>query len=235
MSRFFASILGSVGIGLGLIFGLASACSNTPLDTRLTDASGGPRLDGAPVDPAEGGDSLDAGLGVPPSCERYCSLVTTNCTGDFAQYSSKEECLAFCAFLPPMQLTRDVEEKRAASVACRQYWADSPARTDPAGYCLAAGPFGGNVCSDRCTAFCDVLLAACSPQGSQPAYASQPECATACASFSYRDASTDGGGEAPSGPNSGDTLNCRLFHLRSATQNPEKCELLGPDGSICSP
>lgn len=236
MPRRFASIVGSFGVGLWLIFGLANACSSSPVDARFLDAGGTPRLDGAPVTPpGEAGDSLDAGSGLPTSCDRYCNFVTTNCTLDNAQYASNAECLAFCAFLPLEQLTHDVEEKHAGSVACRQYWADSPARTDPSSYCLAAGPFGGNVCGDRCMAFCDALLSACAPtrNGATPAYASQPDCATACASFSYRDASADGGGEAPGGPDAGDTLNCRLFHLRRATLDPQACALLHPDSGAC--
>ena len=82
-------------------------------------------------------------------------------------------------------------------------------------------------------AFCDVVLAACSPDGGVPAYPTQPECASACAGFSYRDAGADGGGEDPYGPSHGDSLNCRLYHLRAATRSPEKCVLLRPDSGAC--
>jgi hypothetical protein len=157
----------------------------------------------------------------------------TNCTKANAQYASKEECLALCEHLP---LTRPASEgaaKDAPSVACRQYWADSPARTNPDTYCLAAGPLGGNACGDRCTAFCSIVLSACSPDGGVVAYESQPECATACVGFSYRDAGTDGGGESPDGPTTGDTLNCRLYWLREAAMTPDKCSLLAPQSDAC--
>jgi hypothetical protein len=76
-------------------------------------------------------------------------------------------------------------------------------------------------------------MSACTPDGGVGVYATQPECASACATFSYRDAGADGGGEGPSGPKAGNTLNCRLYHLREATGNAQKCLLLHPDGGVC--
>lgn len=225
-----AFLIVSFGVGsaaVGLSFGGCEASTFSP--TFGLDA--GNRVDGALVDPLEGGAPLDGGGGVVASCESYCSLVSANCAGEHAQYASEEDCLAFCRFLPLQQPAREVEEKYAPSVACRQYWADSPSRTDPAGYCLAAGPFGGGVCGDRCTAFCDVVLAACSPEAPDHAvYGTTPECATACVSFSYR----EDGGEAPTGPEDGDTLNCRLYQLRAATKDPGHCGRLRPDAGACS-
>jgi hypothetical protein len=230
------SLLAVVGISVGLTTAAASVggvgCGSSSLDdvspTSPIDASA--RKDSAPVEPSDAGVTVDSGKTPPPTCGKYCELVMSNCTGENAQYETKDECLAFCGHLR----LGDEGEEKAASVGCRQYWADSPARTSATAYCLAAGPFGGGVCGDRCTTFCGVLLSACSPDGGKPAYASQPECASACAGFSLKDAGSDGGGEGPSGPTSGDTLNCRLYHLRLATKNPEKCVLLRPDSGACS-
>lgn len=234
MSRSFVFAAVSVAVSVGGIFGVSAGCDSALDPTGGSyDAGYLPRRDSAPVDPSEGGALVDSGPMIVPSCEKYCGLVMNNCTGDNAQYASIDECLAFCAHLTPVQASRDGEEKHAASVACRQYWADSPARTNPSSYCLAAGPFGGNVCGDRCTAFCDVVLAACAPNDGVLAYGSQPECASACANFSYRDAGADGGGEGPTGPKTGNTLNCRLYHLRSAVKNVQDCALLHPDGGVC--
>jgi hypothetical protein len=231
--RAFTLLVLAAGAAAGLLVG--GACSDESSHTSPTAAdAGGSRWDSAPVAPSEGGGPLvDAGPGLTPSCEKYCSLVMANCTGDDAQYASEEECLAFCAHLPLDPPSSEGEAKSSASVACRQYWADSPARTDPKTYCLAAGPFGGNVCGDRCTAFCTVVLAACSPDGGTPVYASQPECATACAGLSYREPNADGGGEGPHGPASGDTLNCRLYYLRHAASDPKACKSLLPDAGKC--
>lgn len=233
MWRSFALAAVSVAAAFGLIVGVATGCG-TDLEAAglAQDGSALPRRDSGLVDPSEAGAPVDSGPIIAPSCRKYCDLVMSNCTGDDAQYASMDECIAFCARLPPVQTSRDAEEKRAASVACRQYWADSPARTNPTSYCLAAGPFGGNVCGDRCTAFCSVVLTACAPD-SGLAYTSQPECASDCANFSYRDAGTDGGGEGPAGPKTGDTLNCRLYHLRRAVKDAQTCGLLHPDGGMC--
>jgi hypothetical protein len=229
MTRFLAC---SLFLGMAGLAGIAiiAACSGGPL--QVTDEDGGPlRKDGAPVDPAEGGPFPDGGGGPLPSCEKYCSLVTANCTGDNAQYLSLQDCLAFCNHLPLGERSRDGDQKTTATIACRQYWADSPARTDPKAHCLAAGPFGANRCGDRCTAFCDVVLDACTSQaGAVTVYATQPDCTTACAGFTFRDAGTDGGGEGVYGPSRGDTLNCRLFYLRAAGVDASACAALKPSG-----
>lgn len=228
---FFAST-GAITVALG--FGLR-ACGDDEPGILTTGADASPTTRDAMniVDPSEAGNFLDAGYGSMGSCTKYCALVMTNCTGPNAQYASYEECEAFCSHLPLNQPSREVDEKEAASVACRQYWADSPSKTEPAKFCLAAGPYGGNACGDRCTAFCDVLLHTCSPDGGTPAYATGPDCANACANFTYRDAGVDGGGEGPNNPGTSDSLNCRLYQLRQVVKNPQKCGLLHPDGGIC--
>lgn len=230
MSRFFAFAVcfaGATALAAAAVVACSSSDDNLAENVTSSDAGTSIKRDSAPVDLAESGSPLDAGLAPPANCETYCDLVTANCTGGNAQYASKQECTDFCSNLPLTVKTRTgagPDEKEAPSVACRQYWADSWARTNPNAYCLAAGPFGGNVCGDRCTAFCDVVLNACSPDaGSNAPYADRGECANACAAFLYRDAGTDGGGETPSGPQKGDSLNCRLWQLRTAVMHPESC------------
>lgn len=223
----FAALIENAGVG----------CSEAELaDPSVSSAdAGNARRDGAPVGPVFAPPAGDGGpRGVGPSCDRYCELVTENCKDEYAQYASQDECLAFCNHLPLSTPMPPTEDKAGASVACRQYWADSPARTSPKDYCLRAGPFGGNVCGDRCTTFCSVVLAACAPGSSVSVYATQPECATACAAFAYVDAGAEGGGEGPDGPKSGNSLNCRLFHLREAAGKPAACATLAFDGGACT-
>lgn len=211
-----------------------SGCGDADIDVHGANAdASAPRRDASPVDPSEPGPPADGGLLSPPSCERYCALVTTHCTGPDAQYASVDECSALCPHLPPGDPIRGDGEKAAATLACRQYWADAPARTDPASYCLAAGPFGGNTCGDRCTAFCDVLLSTCATDGGAPTYESRDACRNNCKFFAYRDAGEDGGGENPAGPTEGDSFNCRLYWLRAATMDAGRCAALGPDGDAC--
>lgn len=240
MSRFVtiaASFAGATALAAAAV--VACGASEEDLTQNVTSSDSGTNIkrDSSLVDPVESGAPPEAGLAPQATCDKYCDLVTTNCTGANAQYASREECARFCEHLPLTEKTRTgagPDEKEAASVACRQYWADSPSKTSPDSYCLAAGPFGGNSCGDRCTAFCDILLSACSPDaGNDSPYADRGECVTACTAFTYRDAGTDGGGEGPNGPDAGDSLNCRLWELRAAVMNPAKCAYLRRESAAC--
>lgn len=198
------------------------------MSTSDPDAS---RRDGSIVEPADGG-SPDGNPtpGPEPECTAYCDSVLDSCRDSHAQYSSRAECLAFCARFPPGK----TGESAGNSLACRQFYAGSPARTDPSGYCGAAGPFGGGgVCGDRCPIFCELTQATCSPEAGPGSYPSYPDCQTACLGFAYKDGGVDGGGEPPSGPTSGDTLNCRLYRLREAIVTSTGCENLGVVSAAC--
>jgi hypothetical protein len=210
--------------------GVVAACSSTASVETSPDADAGPRREGGLVQEPEAG-AYDAGApsGPEPSCTEYCDLVMASCKGEQAQFGSRGECLEICGRLP----AGEAGDKQSNTVACRQYYAGSPARTDAPSYCFAAGPFGGGVCGDRCTAFCGLALSACSPSAPNAPYASYPDCQTACAGYGYRDAGVDGGGEPAAGPESGDTLNCRLFQVRSAVLDGKGCANIGPDSGAC--
>lgn len=221
-----ARLLAALAVA-GLVGWVPSAiggCSAQVSSLEDGNDAAGPILqrDSTPVDiPDASKGSQDSGTSnPPPSCAKYCELVTKNCEGPQAQYGSEGDCLAFCKHLP----LGDPGDDDVGTVACRQYFAGNAARTSPAAYCPQAGPFGGGVCGDRCTAFCDVALSACAAEAGAPtAYVNQGDCNTACADFAYKDkdAGPDSGGETPSGPTSGNTLNCRLFYLRKAVKLPQ--------------
>jgi hypothetical protein len=222
-------LIGLITAAAGLlVVGACGSSESSDLSASVDDA--GTRKDGGLVGPAEAG-SYDSGTppGPEPSCAKYCDLVMGSCAGDQAQYASRAECLEVCAHLP----AGDAGDIESNTVACRQYYAGSPARTNAGGYCLAAGPFGGGVCGDRCIAFCGLTLGACSPDAAAAPYGSYPDCQTACAGYAYRDGGVDGGGEPPGGPTTGDTLNCRLFHLRAAIHDGTGCVDLGADSGAC--
>jgi hypothetical protein len=211
---------------------VVAACGSAA-DTSSADAGGSDastKKDAAPVEPPEAG-TYDGSPppGPPPSCTKYCDLVMRSCTGENAQYASEQECMAFCKVLP----LGNAGEQDTNSVACRQLYAGSPARTDAVKYCLAAGPFGGGVCDDRCTSFCQITLATCSPEAGAAPYPSYADCRTVCEAFAFRDGGADGGGEGIEGPTSGNTLNCRLYHLREAVAARQACADLGADSGAC--
>jgi hypothetical protein len=226
MSRFLA--FAAIASFAAAMLAMAACSSSTANDTESSDGGVAFRRDGAPVDLPDGGATkTDGGAGPsPPSCAKYCELVTKNCVGDQAQYASRADCEAFCKHLP-----KGISGDQDSTVGCRQYYAGNPARANPGASCTAAGPFGGGVCGDRCAAFCDVALSAC--KGGEIAYESLGTCATACANFVFRDAQSDGGGETPYGPDHGDSLNCRLYHLRMAVKESKYCSALKPQSDAC--
>lgn len=226
MRRFLLATFAPAAVASGVL--AASACSAEGFDfftTGVEDAS----RDGKIVVPDDGNGLSDSGPAPPaPSCQRYCELVVENCKGASRQYVSAADCLAFCKHLPEGK----AGEMNEPSLACRQYYAGNPSRANPERYCRAAGPFGGdNECGSRCTAFCDVALSACGDAGAP--YATKPDCESACTRYVFVDASTDGGGETPTGPASGDTLNCRLYWLRRAVNDAGACAALGEQSSTC--
>lgn len=227
--------LGSSAVAaLLLAAGSMGACTPLSAPALLTNEDAAlPARDAGFVEPPTARDAAsasDGGLEGPrPSCEKYCDRIEANCDGPRAQYGSKEECLAICTAFPEGK----TGETDTDSLACRQYYASTPAETDPESYCLAAGPFGGGTCGDRCTAFCNLALSVCATDGGALPYASMPACVTACAAFGYLDAATDGGGEGPFGPNSGDTLNCRMHELRDAVRDAANCRNVGLTSEAC--
>jgi hypothetical protein len=228
MRRFLFVLVLPMSATGALLVGVASCGSNTAT-AELPSDDAAPRKEGGAVLPADGGTYDSGPAGPPPECSTYCDLVMTSCTGIHAQYASAAECLAFCGHLPKGK----GGEVGGNSVACRQYYAGSPARLDATGYCLAAGPFGGGVCGDRCQSFCELTLDACSPEAGAAPYASYPDCQSACVGFVYRDGGVDGGGEPPTGPSSGDTLNCRLYYARAAVADGTTCADLAVDSGAC--
>jgi len=121
------------------------------------------------------------------------------------------------------------------SIACRQYHAGTPAQFDPTMHCPHAGITGADTCSGpvesgaqgRCASFCHMALALCDPNmlagagldASAIPFADEPACLAAC-----------GKGTGPHlfdfdhGLDelvlSGDTLNCREYHLGAAYDDP---------------
>lgn len=207
-----------------------SSCSSSSSAERSYAEPDASRRDASIVQPADGG-AADAAPppGPEPECATYCDSVLDSCKGSHAQYASRDECLAFCARFP----LGKAGESDGNSLACRQFYAGSPARTDSSGYCGAAGPFGGGICGDRCPIFCELTLGACSPEAGAAPYASYPDCQTACLGFAYKSGAADGGGEPTSGPASGNTLNCRLFHVREVIMAGNGCENLGVASAAC--
>lgn len=158
----------------------------------------------------------------PPSqqCRDYCSSVMQNCTKEYAVYSGMDTCLGVCARLPPGDTL-----ERENSVACRAAQALQAASTgEPALHCPRAGPGGANHCGTDCESYCLLMEDSC------PAQFHTASCKEKCAALRDEkrfDVDKDHGG---------DSLQCRLVHVSSATVNPEgHCQHASfrPDKSWC--
>ena len=137
----------------------------------------------------------------PPTCEEYCAAITTACTGDNAQYTDEAACVAYCntgAKLPPGTSA----DTAGNTIGCRAYHAGVAATTDPALHCAHAGPSGGGVCGSWCENYCYLGEQNCGGELAQ--YTDNAQCMAACGGF------VD---DAAAGAVSGDSVQCRIYHL----------------------
>lgn len=145
-----------------------------------------------------------------PTCQNYCDTVMANCTGTNQQYSSPEECMAYCNDTGGWAegTKGDVSGN---TIACRIYHGNIPAAADPTTHCSHAGPTGANVCGTWCDVYCGLSFDHC--EGPNKHYDNDAECQAACAGF-------DATGEP--GDVQYDTVQCRVYHLGApATADPD--------------
>ncbi len=174
-----------------------------------------------------GGAANDGGTasqGANVTCANYCHRVMAACTGENAVYVNDQACLAVCALLEP----GDAQEPRGNTVACRSAQAASAER-EPEAYCAAAGPGGNGACGSDCEAYCALYPQACPSETEEQGTQSCLEACSALVDQPSFDLITD---------HQGDTLECRLVHLASATLSPaEHCHhaRLAPTQPWCVP
>ncbi len=169
---------------------------------------------GAGGSATHGGSSAEGGGGgavaVEATCEEYCQVVEASCANDSEEYM-ESVCPVMCGYLSKGH----VGDTSGDTVGCRMTQAEL-AQDDPAAHCQAAGPLGAGPCADRCESFCQLVFATCGPHEVVP-YANLDDCKTKCASYPYLTIE-EGGSDINNV--SGDTLNCRLYHLQVAA-NPD--------------
>ncbi|WP_437649008.1 hypothetical protein [Sorangium sp. So ce362] len=145
---------------------------------------------------------------VSEACASYCADVMANCTGEHQAYSTLDTCHGVCAALPPGDPLEPVDN----TLACRARQAGLAGRTgEPAAHCPAAGPGGDGVCGSNCESYCMLQAAACSPE-----LDTHEECIAKCAGL------PDADGFDVIANHEGDTLQCRLVHVSSATVDPDE-------------
>lgn len=175
-----------------------------------------------------------SGGGTAATCKSYCADVTTNCTGDNAQYKDAAECETVCgkAGFPAGK----IGETTGDSLECRAYHAGAPSKMTAAMHCGHAGITGGDLdpkteggalCGDGVEAFCKLALATCT--GQPGAYADVAACVAdqktvtaSTANFSYAK------------DTAGNTFNCRAYHLIAAVGNAAThCPHIKSDSGPC--
>jgi hypothetical protein len=198
------------------------------MDTGTADGDDAGRQDAA---------SGDGGSASPPTCSAYCSKLKANCSGANAQYTSDAVCMAVCTSFPLGAAT----DTSGNTLGCRLYHAGAAA-SDATTHCNHAGITGGDkdptdsaagTCGEGCEAFCNEAVIACttatSPGGSAP-YATKAACMTDCKTFP---AATNTFSTAAT---SGDTFNCRAYHLTAASVTPDPhCGHIKKVSPTCQP
>ena len=141
-----------------------------------------------------------------PDCATYCATVTARCTESMAQYESEAACNEHCTANALSWATGTTADAAGNSLGCRQYHAGAAGNDD---HCYHAGPTGGGVCGSYCDVYCDAAMANCTE--GNVLYGDRDTCIAACEAFP-----TNGDvNEA-----SGDSVQCRMFHLGAAKGDP---------------
>jgi hypothetical protein len=158
------------------------------------------------------------------SCNTYCTDIMSNCLAGNLQYNSVADCTIACTFMPV-----GIYAQPGNTVGCRQFQAtQQPAPTT----CPFAGPFGATPQSGFCVTgsgicdeFCQIAVGQC-----PSAYSSLANCKNLCGAYVVQTGQPFG----VLAPVSGDTLNCRTYHLMAALSNPSvHCAHIGQISPTC--
>ena len=159
--------------------------------------------------------SMAADLSMPsgggPTCADYCAKIAMNCTsgdggGGNAQYASTSACQTYCTTAAGW-MAGTTGATSGNTIACRLYHATAAA-ADPVFHCPHAGPTGGNLCGTWCENYCQMMAKNCT--GTNAVY-DATTCMTKCTGIPT-------GGKA--GDTSGNTVQCRIYHLSLAATDP---------------
>ncbi|MRG97693.1 hypothetical protein [Polyangium spumosum] len=203
---------------LGALLASTSLLTTTGCGDENTGGNGGSGGSGAAggmggSGGGAGGMGGSGGGAAAVDCDKYCTDIAADCTGEFQQYADKASCMGTCAGLPDTGKDADAVGN---TMQCRIYHA-SVAATDPALHCPHAGPSGDSTCGSLCQAFCSLAVEACPTQWPQ-----EGECMESCMAWTAA-------GMKYNATNftAGNTTECRLYHLTvaatDATQAATHC------------
>lgn len=163
-------------------------------------------------------DGSSSGGAATPTCEDYCSSITTNCSAANAQYADMDSCMGSCKAFP----VGTGADTSGNTLGCRIYHAGAAAM-DAATHCVHAGPGGGGACGMPCEGFCSIAVATCATEHPDDA-----TCKTTCGGFMDTE-------PYDAGDVAGDTLACRLYHLTVASSSAANAATHCPHTVAASP
>jgi hypothetical protein len=198
----------------------------------ITSATVDPTLSVSATADASGSDSAPA----PFSCGAYCGKIAQSCSNTDQEYTSAATCEAMCSHFDPGVPGEQTND----SLACRISQTNLAASA-PRVHCQQAGPLAvGSCVATPCSAYCALAFDLCNPLNLFP-YNNQADCRAACSAWPYLK-STDGDAGTVGDIlfASGNTLNCRIYHLESGYEvgNPTApgthCPHLGDPSAPCN-
>lgn len=202
--------LASWCVGIVLMGSACVDCGGLPGDDAgspdaVSDA--GLRFDGGAEQTNDGGALLDAGQtdgGVGSPCAAYCDQLMESCVDANQQFSTHDECLAYCDEAGAWSGTAE-DDAMGNHVECRVEELTRET-TDLSSRCDRAGPTGGGVCGSLCGNYCDAIMSNCTEENA--AFESVDVCLATCSNYLHDDESqpylTEGMGA--------DNYACRLWH-----------------------
>lgn len=161
------------------------------------------RNDGSGFDECNCGGGTGGSGGGGLSCESYCNDVMANCQGTNIQWSNLDTCLGACESYDVGQAS----DESGNTLGCRSTFARGAAN-DPDSNCVRAGPSGGGVCGSECDGYCTLMQNVC--PGS---FTDSGSCSEACLMF-------DVVGPFNATIVTGDSRECRTYHVSVAAENP---------------
>jgi len=185
----------------------AGTDTNTTTDTGGGNDSGGMKDTGGGMDAGmDTGGNMDATSdtgSIALNCQAYCTAIMAACTGNDKQYLDNATCLAMCGKLP----VGDAGAMMGGTLACRIYHTQVASQNmqQAATHCPHAGPYGFGGCGGEVENFCLLYAAQCGTFGNG-------NCTQAAGQINNPMSM------AFLTNNSGNTLDCRQYHLENAYQ-----------------
>lgn len=158
-----------------------------------------------------------------PECEEYCRIVTVTCTGEFAVYADKDQCMAACGALEPGERIFGLDTGTENTVGCRTYHA-RVAANNPGAHCPHSGPTGAGVCgtyddsadvTGNCESYCAFLEEGCEDTFDAE-YANRTDCEAQCKEDFKGNGADSGSSYSVRTATDEDNLQCRTYRAIEA-------------------